>query len=208
MMTKKLMIITLIVCSVFAVNFNVSAADAAPGTTRKAGGFDRTRPNQFTASLKRLGRYVLLYIPNRFVDATDIITLDLSVGGGFAAEMQATRYLQLGGSYGESYFMTKGYARQYGCGYKDTNHFGFIFMEKDITFVNEATGSIKEYVIDFPQFSTADYHLDAFRDDDVDFWKLGIRMGWVIELGLGIHPVEIADFITGIFFLDILNDDF
>ncbi|MCK4983602.1 MAG: hypothetical protein KAS17_11795 [Victivallaceae bacterium] len=207
-MAKKILIIVLIVGSVFAVNFNINAADAVPGTTRKAGGFDRTRPNKFTASLKNLGRYFLLYIPNRFIDATDIITADLNIGGGFAAEMQATRYLQLGGSYGESYFIAKAYARQYGSGHKDTNHFGFIFMEKDITFVNEAAGSIKEYVIDFPQFSTADYHLDAFRDDDVDFWKLGIRMGWVIELGLGIHPVEIADFITGIFFLDILNDDF
>ena len=206
-MTKKLTITALIVCSVFTVNFNIYAADAAPATVRKAGGFDRNRPNNFTASMKKLGRYFLFYIPNRLLDAADMITLDMSVGGGFAAEMQATRYFQIGGSYGESYFMAKNYARQYGCGFKDTSHFGFIFMEKDITFVNETTGSVKEYVIDFPQFATADYLLDAFRDDDVDFWKIGGRIGWVVEVGFGIHPIEVADFITGIFFLDIMEDD-
>jgi hypothetical protein len=206
-MNKKILIIALIVCSVFAVNFNVNAAGEAPRSTRKAGGFDRSRPNNFTASMKKLGRYALLYIPNLVADAVDIITLDLSIGGGFAAEMQATRYLQIGGSYGESYFIAKDYARQYGAGHKDTNHFGFIFMEKDITFVNETTGSLKEYVIDFPQFATADYHLDAFRDNDVDFWKIGGRMGWVVELGFGIHPIEIADFVTGIFFLDLMDDN-
>lgn len=207
-MNKKILIIALIVCSVFAVNFNINAAGEVPRTTRKAGGFDRTRPNQFTASMKRIGRYFLFYIPNRLYDIADIITLDLGFGGGFAMEMQATRYLQIGGSYGENYFIAKAYGRQYGCGHKDTKHFGFIFMENDITFVNEATGSIKEYVIDFPQFATADYHLDAFRDNDVDFWKIGGRVGWVVELGFGIHPVEIADFVTGIFMLDISDDDF
>jgi len=104
--------------------------------------------------------------------------------------------------------MAKDYARQFGFGHKDTKRVGFIFIEKDITFVDEATGSIKEYVIDFPQFATADYLLDAFRDEDVDFWKIGGRIGWVIELGFGIHPIEIADFISGIFFLDIKDDDF
>ena len=207
-MTKKIMLIALIVCSVFAVNFNAGAADAEARHVRKAGGFDRTRPNNFTLAMKKLGRYLLLYIPNRVIDATDIITLDFSVGGDFALEMQATRYFQIGGSYGESYFMAKGYSRQFGFGRKITNHFGFGFMEKDVTFVDESTGTIKEYVIDFPKFLTADYDLDAYRDKDVDFWKIGGRFGWVIGIGFGIHPLEIADFITGIGWIDMSNDDF
>ena len=158
--------------------------------------------------MKKLGRYLLLYIPNRLVDATDMFTLELSIGGGFAAEMQATRYFQLGGSYGESWFVAKDYARQYGCAHKNTNHYGFLFMEKDVTFVDEISGTMREYVIDFPQFSVSDYHLDAFKDDDVDFWKIGGRIGWIIGGGFGIHPVEIADFITGFFWLDLMNDDF
>lgn len=206
-MTKKIMIAVLIACSVFAVNFDANAAEEARHV-RNAGGFDRTRPNNFTESMKKLGTYLLLYIPNRLVDATDIITVDMSLGGAFSAQMQATRYFQLGGSYGESYFVAKSYARRFGTGHKDTKHFGFFFMEKDITFVDETSGSIKEYVIDFPQFLTADYHLDAFRDKDVDFWEIGGRIGWFVGVGLGIHPIEIADFITGIFWLDISNDDF
>ena len=207
-MIKKLIIAVLIVGSVFALNFNVSAADAEARNLRKAGGFDRTRPNNFTLSMQNLGRYLLFYIPNRFVDATDIVTLDVSIGGDFAAELQLTRYLQIGGSYGQNYFITKGYSRQFGSGHKDVNHFGFGLMEKNVTFVDEATGSVKEYVIDFSQFLTADYNLDAFRDKDVDFWNLGGRVGWVLGIGFGIHPLEIADFVTGIFWFDLSGDDF
>jgi hypothetical protein len=208
-MKKKLLIIALTACSIFAVNHEIFADDNAKAThVRNAGGFDRTRPNKFTESMKKLGRYLLFYIPNRLVDATDIITLEASIGGGFSAEMQATRYFQLGGSYGESYFLSKAYARQYGGGHRDINRFGFFFMEKDITFVNETFGSANEYVIDFPQFSTANYHLDAFKDDDVDFWKVGGRLGWIVGLGVGIHPIEIADFVTGFFWIDLMNDDY
>ena len=210
-MAKKIIITVLIACSVFAVNFNAGAADATDVETshiRKAGGFDRSRPNNFTLAMKKLGRYLLFYIPNRLVDATDIITLDMSIGGDFAMEFQVTRYFQIGGSYGENYFMAKAYSRQFGCGHKNVNHFGFGFMEKNVTFVDETTGSMKEYVIDFPEFLTADYHLDAFRDKDVDFWSVGGRVGWVLGIGFGIHPLEIADFITGICWFDLSDDDF
>ena len=127
-MTKKIIITVLIACSVFAVNFNAGAADAADVETshiRKAGGFDRSRPNNFTLAMKKLGRYLLFYIPNRLVDATDIITLDMSIGGDFAMEFQVTRYFQIGGSYGENYFMAKAYSRQFGCGRKKCQSFRF-----------------------------------------------------------------------------------
>ena len=48
---------------------------------------------------------------------------------------------------------------------------------------------IREYVIDFSQFAVADYHLDAFADEDEDFWKVGGRLGWIVGAGFGIHPV-------------------
>ncbi|MDD5728032.1 MAG: hypothetical protein PHV59_05650 [Victivallales bacterium] len=213
-MKKKILTIILIVCFIFALDCRIYAADEPADKTsaqgvhvRNAGGFDRSRPNQFTASMKKLGRYLLMYIPNRLADATDIITLEANIGGGFSAELQLTRFFQFGGSYGESYFLAKAYARQYGGGHREINRFGFIFMEKDITFVNETFGSANEYVIDFPQFSTANYHLDAFNDNDVDFWKIGGNLGWIIGLGFGIHPVEIADFITGFFWIDLMGDD-
>ena len=216
-MKKRFLICALIACAVFSVNLNTVAAEAdkaagevdiAGKHVRKAGGFDRTRPNNFTETMKGIGRYLLYYIPNRLADASDMFTMELSIGGAFAAEMQATRYCQLGGSYGESWFVAKAYDRQFGVGHKDTNHFGLICFEKDITFVDETSEGMREYVIDFPQFAVADYHLDAFADEDVDFWKIGGRIGWIIGAGFGIHPVEIADFITGFFWLDFKNDDF
>jgi hypothetical protein len=206
---KKILLTALIACSVFAVNFSTQAAENEAINTRKAGGFDRSRPNNFTATMKKIGRYALLYIPNRLVDATDIFTIDLSLGGGFFAEMQATRYCQFGGSYGESWFLSKGYARQYGVGHKNTTkRLGFLCMEEEVTYVDETTGTVKEYVIDFPQLAIADRDLDAFKDNDVDFWKIGGRLGLIVGAGVGIHPIEIADFLTGFFWLDIMEDDF
>ena len=90
MMTKKIMMIALIVCSLCAINFNVSAAETEGRKTRrarKAGGFDRDRPNNFTSSMKKLGGYLLFYIPNRVIDATDIITADLNIGGGLIDQL-------------------------------------------------------------------------------------------------------------------------
>lgn len=203
------MIIVLIICSVFAANFNVGAAHAATHTTaRETDDLDSKRPNSFIATMKKTGLYLLLYIPNRIVDATDIITFNVNAGDGFWAEMQATRFAQMGGSYSEGYFIAKAYSRQFGFGHKDTKRFGFFYWEHDITIVDETIGSVNEYTIYFPHFAIADHNLAAFMDEDVDFWKVGGNIGWFIGVGFGIHPIEVADFITGIIGIDISKDDF
>jgi hypothetical protein len=204
-MTKKLMIIVLIVYFVFVADFNVSATHTTALETDDLGS---KRPNSFIAAVKKTGRYLLLYIPNRIVDATDIITFNMNVGDGFWAEMQMTRFAQMGGSYSEGYFMTKAYSRQFGFGHKDTKRFGLVYLENDVTLVNETSGSVNEYMIFFPHFAVADHNLAPFQDEDVDFWKAGGNIGWFIGVGFGIHPIEIADFITGIIGLDISEDDF
>lgn len=172
-----------------------------------AGGFDPSRENRLINMMKDIGRYALLYIPNRLIDATDIVTINVGFGGAFAGEFQATRYFQLGGSHGSTYFMGKDYRRQYGGGYRNTTRFGMFFWETDVTFVDETFGTTREYVIDYPKFSSAEYRLDAFRDDDVDFWALGGKFGWLFNIGVYVHPVEIFDFVVNIFCYDVLGDD-
>lgn len=196
-MNKKILIIALIVASVFAVNFNSRAADATVGKTGDS-----------FVKLKKIGRYILLYIPNRFVDATDMFSFNMNVGNSFAWEMQATRYAQLGGSDGVNYFMTKGYSRQIGFGRKKIKRFGLVYGEYDLTYVDDVVGSVREYEIYFPDFLTANYRLEPFHNGDVDFWKFGGNLGWFIGGGFAMHPVEVADFFTGIIGIDISHDDF
>jgi hypothetical protein len=156
----------------------------------------------------RVIRGILLYIPNRIVDATDIITLNFSVGDFFEWQMQATRYVQFGGFTGENYVIGSAYRRQYGTWHKNSERFGFGFLEEEVTVVDDTTGSVNEYLINFPHFLVANRRLDAFNYNDVDFWEAGFNIGWFIGFGFAMHPSEFADFFTGIFLVDISNDDF
>ena len=220
-MLKKIFLIVLIICSVLAVNFNVNAANASMSYTmaekikraRKTKKV-KTKHERSTAEYaKSFFRYYLLYIPNRLVDVFDIFSLDFKIGDGFWAEMQTTRYAQIGGSNAKGYFMTKGYNRQYGFGHKEIHRFGLAFWEHDLTIVDDTIGSVKEYRLYFPNYlsffdNVANRNLDAFASGDVDFWKIGGNLGWYIGFGFGMHPIEVADLITGIFFVDISEDDF
>lgn len=211
MMAKKIIIIILIICSVFALNFDAGAVDSKAWKIYQENKLrkKRIKKAEKTAwSTWKVFRTILLYVPNRIVDATDIFTFDFSIGDFFECQMQATRYAQYGGATGESFFITKAYRRQYGTGFKDTHRFGFGFMEKEVTIVDETTGNVKEYIINFPHFLVANRRLDAFYYDDVDFWKVGINMGWFIGFGFGFDSVEFADFFTGIVMIDISKDDF
>ena len=210
-MARKIIILILIICSVFALNFDAGAVDSKAWKVyeknkRREKRIEKVEETAY--STWRVFRAILLYVPNRIVDLTDIFTFDFSVGDFFEWQMQATRYAQFGGATGESFFITKAFHRQYGTGYKDTERFGFAFWEKEVTVVDDTTGSVKEYIINFPNFLVANRRLDAFYYDDVDFWKVGISMGWFIGFGFGIDFVEFGDFFTGIVLVDISKDDF
>ena len=203
-MIKKIMIIALLTCFIFTLNIEVNATCQIGHKTV----VEDYHPDSFMASIKKIGRFCLLYIPNRIVDSIDMFSFNMYVGNSFVMEMQATRFAQMGGSTGESYFFTKGYSRQFGFGRKQCERAGLVYAEKDETLVDRSVGSVKEYSIYFPDFLTANYRLNAFQDDDVDFWKLGGNMGWFFGGGFAIHPVEVADFFTGLVGIDISEDDF
>jgi hypothetical protein len=203
-MNKKILIASLIICCVFAANLNLYAGKEEALPVRK----DCDSSGGFVASMKKISIYILLYIPNRIVDATDMFAFDMNITDGFAWEMQMTRYCQFGGSNREGYFMCKDYSRQYGFCHKNTKRFGWSFGEDDVTIVTDAVGSVREYTIYAPNFLMANRRLEPFCDGDVDFWKIGNNIGWFIGFGFGIHPVEVADFFTGFVGVDISKDDF
>jgi hypothetical protein len=197
MMTKKIIIICLITYSLFAVSFNASAI--------KKSKYDQAVK---TTENKSVFHYCLLYIPNRVVDFWDMFSFNVNIGKNFTMEMQATRIAQFGVSNGKSSFFTKGYSRQFGCGRKISYRFACSYAEKDVTTVDETSGSVRDYDIYFPDFLTVNPRLKAFVDKDVDFWKVGGNFSIFIGGGFGIHPIEVADFFTGLVGVDISEDDF
>ncbi len=150
---------------------------------------------------------LLFYIPNRLIDATDIFTITFGVGGHAAMDVHLTNYFQLGGWSGPNYFLTKGYARQYGGGYQHGSKGGILCYDYDDLFVSDTFGTVKEYYVDQTSFGLTSPDLDAYKEKDLDFWAIGAEAGWLFNVKVNIHPLEIADFITGIVFYDLMGDD-
>jgi len=210
-MSKKIMIALLILCSVFMLNFDAAAVDSKAWKVYEQNKLKKKRDEKAKKSAFatwRVIRRILLYIPNRFVDATDIMTFNVSSGDFFEWQMQATRYVQFGGFTGENNVIGGAYRRQFGSWHKNSERFGFGFWEKEVTVVDDTSGNVKEYLINFPHFLVANRRLDAFTYSDVDFWEAGFNIGWFIGFGFAMHPLEFADFFAGIFLCDPSNDDF
>jgi len=152
-------------------------------------------------------RVLLLYIPNRIIDATDIFTIGLGAGGHGALDVHLTRYFQLGGWHGPNYFITKGYARQYGSGLQDGTEVGILCYNYNETFITETSGTVEEYYIDKVEFGMATPELSAYENNKADFWEIGAHVGWLVNVSVNIHPLELADFVTGLVFYDLMGDD-
>ena len=170
-------------------------------------GFDRNRPNQFVENMKMVGRYAALYIPNRLLDASDIFSMEMGFGGEIAGQFQVTQYLQFGGSHGCNYFIAKGFDRQVGGGYRDGTRFGLICFATENVVIDDTFGYVRKSVVDSRGWQVADFRADAYRDNDIDFWAVGGRFGWLCDLGFDFHPYEVVDFVSSCFCYDLRKDD-
>lgn len=157
--------------------------------------------------LAKIGHAVLFYIPNRILDVTDIFSGDVGLGPEFGLEVRVTRYLQYGGLYGDKYFLTKGYARQYGGGYSAGWNFQNTCWSAEDRYVEDTFGSVKDYVIEENELKLASFEHHVYKDDIRDFCEIGLRAGWLFPFGFAVHPVEIFDIPLGCLFIDIRGDD-
>jgi hypothetical protein len=197
---KKLALLSITIVFTMCAAIDLQAADnklspASPSQVEKGSHADD------------MVKVLMLYIPNRIIDATDIFTMSLGAGGHGALDVHLTRYFQLGGWHGPNYFITKGYARQYGGGYQHGTEAGILCFNYNETFITENFGTVREYYIDKTEFGMANYEISAYENNDVDFWGIGAHVGWLVNVSVNIHPLEIADFVTGLVFYDLMGDD-
>ena len=154
------------------------------------------------------GDTLLLYIPNRIVDFADMFSLTLGFGPAIGAEVQATKYLGMGGEVGPTVQMIKGINRQYGFAQQSGWDASFLMISAEQRERSESIGSVKDYYyfstgVPTMEKSTYDFHKGAR-----DFWAVGGELAALVEVQGYVHPVEIADFFLGLFFIDIKGDDF
>lgn len=122
----------------------------------------------------------LLWIPNRIVDFIDIFRIDIGVGPSIGAVARITRWGQMGyrGMMPVSYRIGD-FGREYPMMVESSNEFGF--------------GPL--YV--------------QSKDRDICAGELGAGADlFIIGAYGGICVEELADFITGLVFIDIMDDDF
>ena len=156
---------------------------------------------------KSLLHIVLMYIPNRILDLTDVITMGLGFGPEASCEVVATEYFQFSGAYGDRYFIEKGYNRQYGGGYYSGHTVGYVCWKNEISATDYTFGYVKPYVVLENGYNIPDYKHRPYSNGIKDFWRIGLHLGWILDLSLNVHPVAIANFFTGFFFIRLTDTE-
>jgi hypothetical protein len=154
---------------------------------------------------KSLFYTVLMYIPNRLIDFTDIVSMELGFGPEASCELTATRYCQFGAAYGDRYFLEKGYNRQYGGGYYSGYNAAFVCWNDEIALNDYTFGTVEPYVIMGNDSGVQCLSKKPYSEGIRDFWKIGFHVGWIVDIGASIHPVAVANFFTGFFFVRLTD---
>ncbi len=149
---------------------------------------------------------VLLYLPNRILDATDIFSLGLGIGPAAKLELRATRACDFGGGVGAAAYAVKDYNRQYGGCLQNGYDWSFTCLGDEN---EQRTGSrwVKSDWYQYtgiPSYKAQEY--DRFEGSR-DYWEIGGEGGAGLIGRAAIHPINIADFITGWFFIDLAGND-
>ncbi|OGV34796.1 MAG: hypothetical protein A2020_09750 [Lentisphaerae bacterium GWF2_45_14] len=154
-------------------------------------------------------RMTALYFPNRFLDTVDIFTLELGFGHEVALQPRITNYCKLIGFSGEKYFIGKGFKRQIGGGHTEGWEISAICLTASYRYLDETFGTFDdEFVYDVTNMHIPSPSNNVYKNKIEDFWGVGVFVGCLASVNVQIHPVEMADLITGIFLIDIANDDF
>lgn len=133
-----------------------------------------------------IGWTVLMYVPNRVLDALDIVRARVRLGPGFAFGARATEYADVFvGTYASVYIGLPGPR-------------GRRFPRLPVG-LESKTGA---------ELSLADVTVEAGLGPDYGTTEFGLggQLG-LIGFDVGIDPLEIVDLVVGVFTFDLLDDD-
>lgn len=150
---------------------------------------------------------VVLYLPNRIVDAFDCFTLNLGVGPVIRGELMCTRAALVGGSYGMTTKLYKDHNRQYGVGIDTGWYWSLAFLGEENMRRDRAAGLVKSYWEAHAGFPVPTQRIYDIQEGARDYWQVGGALGALIEGEVYLHPVEGFDFVAGFFLLDFKGDD-
>lgn len=151
------------------------------------------------------GKKLLMYIPNRLLDLFDIVTLELKSGAVIGAEARVTRAFGIGGEVGTYGSALKGYNRQYGFSITEGAEGQFLFGSAMDLARPIVWGDVERYWVQGTNFPLPSNRI--YKEKARDYWALELGASCLLGVKVSIHPVAIADFLTGLILIDIEDDD-
>ena len=149
-----------------------------------------------------------LYIPNVLVDALDTFSVNVGFGAIAEARLMATRAVDVGAGWGLTAKMFKAHNRQYGFGIEEGWYWSFIFVGEESYTIRDSTSLVDKYIEMRAGFPSPTRRCYDIYSGSRDYWAIGGALGLLIDGEVYIHPVELADFVLGLFLIDIKNDNF
>jgi hypothetical protein len=150
---------------------------------------------------------IALYFPNRILDALDSFSVSVGVGPVIRAEVHATRGFAFGGGAGAEVMAIKGCNRQYGVCRQAGYDLSFAMFNRVNMTRDGQSRLVVPFVIDEDGFPVPNERLYELYNGARDYWAIGGSLSLGLATSVAIHPIELADFVTGIFFIDLKDDD-
>jgi len=151
---------------------------------------------------------LILYVPNRIVSLFDIFSLDLGYGPSLKADLQATKAMDFGAGVGSTAKIVKGYNRQYGFDLEKGYKLAFGPMTSEDVEVTNSINNVQEYwytAKGLPDYTDRIYDIE---DGARDYWAVGGGAACLVEVNAYLHPIDIANFVTGFFLYNIKDNEY
>ena len=149
---------------------------------------------------------LIMYVPNRIMDLLDIFTFELGTGATAKLSLRATHAFGIGGGIGPTGKIVKGFNRTYGLALDNGYQAFFLAMGKGDITREYTTGNLPDYWYVYNGMQVPSDSI--FADKIKDYWALEVEAALLADVKFGLHPLNIADFVTGIFGYDFLGNDY
>lgn len=151
---------------------------------------------------------LIFYLPNRIVDLTDIVSLGIGVPSipdlfvsSAHVNLHATRFVQLGAGSTHGLFMGKSYGREFSWTLSHKELSVGPLTTTQLRWQGQTTAQVERVGVLEPSDS-------PFVQGRMDYWGIGAHVGLLpLAVSVELHPGEVLDFIAGLFFIDLMEDD-
>ncbi len=150
---------------------------------------------------------VIMYIPNRIVDLFDIFSIEVETGATAKCGFRLTHAFGIGAGIGPSGKLSKDFNRTYGVSLNNGYQAYFLAMGVGDETREYTYGNLPPYWYQYDGFQVPSDRIFAVEKVK-DYWCLEAGVSLLAGGKVALHPLNIADFVCGIFFYDLLGNDY